>query len=163
LVRTHDVAGLDVAVDDALVVGRLERVEHVNTDASCVLGLEWSLRPDRFRERGSLDELHDDVGRALLIDDVEDRDDVRVAELGGGARLARGARLYGLALGHRNRGGQLDLFDCDLALQQCVVGHPHNTHAPLAEGVTECVASGHLSLADIFLRHPTSVTQLLGT
>ena len=53
---------------------------------------------DDLGEGARLDELHDEVRRAVLLGDVVDRDGAGVVEPGGGARLAAGALAQDLAL-----------------------------------------------------------------
>jgi len=77
--RDEDVRRLDVAVDEAVGVRRVECVgdlrrpgdELVRRDRSAV---------DPLLERRSFEELHHDERPALVIADVEDAADVRVAE-----------------------------------------------------------------------------------
>ena len=84
--RDEDVLGLQIAVDDALVVRGGEPLR----DLARVV--------DRFARRQraahaaaakrlALEQLRDDVGRAGVGADVVDGQDVRVVELAGGARL----------------------------------------------------------------------------
>src|SRR5947207_3054454 len=56
--RGHDVVGLTVAVDDAEVVGRLERGRHLGGDVRGPGKGQRSLAADQLRERLALGELH---------------------------------------------------------------------------------------------------------
>ena len=90
--RHEDVLGLEIAVDDAERVRRLERLEDLHRVLARRAHRELSLAVDDARERLALEQLHDDVGvpvrRAV---DVDDLDDVRAADLRGDARLLQEA------------------------------------------------------------------------
>ena len=92
VVAHHHVLGLDVAVDEPAPVGGRERARHVGEPADAGDGSGASVA-DRLAQRAALDELHDDVGRPVVLADVEDGDGVRVVERRGGARLAEEARV----------------------------------------------------------------------
>ncbi len=87
--REEDVLGLEVAVDDARGVGGGERAADLRGDAQRARHVERALALDHHAELNALEVLHDEVhgavGRGAGVGDV---DDVRVADLGGGARLA---------------------------------------------------------------------------
>ena len=89
-VRDDHVLRLDVAVDDAALVGVRERVGEREADPQHVAvrqlvgGLE-------LRERAALDQLGDEVAVAVLLAGVEQRDDRVVVEPRHGAGLALGA------------------------------------------------------------------------
>ena len=93
----HDVGRLDVAVDDAVGVRSRKRGGDLSTRLERRRHRQGALREDPI-ERRPLDELHGDEGRARLLVDVVDRDDVRVVEGGGRARL-----LHEPACGNRDR------------------------------------------------------------
>src|SRR5262249_8718550 len=84
-----EIAGLDVAMHDA----RLVRVREAGADFFDQL--EFAIDRQRWTEPEDLDErlaahvLHGDERKAVLFTDVVDRDDVRMAQASGGARLAR--------------------------------------------------------------------------
>ncbi len=99
--------GLHVAVDDALPVGGLEGAEQREPDVGGALRRQRAVGAHDLRQRAGLDELHDEVGRALLLHDVVDGDGARVVEPGGGPRLAAGALAQDVlvALGQPGREG----------------------------------------------------------
>ena len=84
----HDVRRLDVAVDHALLVGVLQSVG----EAGDQLGRLAEARPaggQQVGQRHALDEVADEVGGAVVLADLVDRDDRRMAQLGGAAGLAQ--------------------------------------------------------------------------
>ncbi len=86
LVGEEDVAGLQIAVDDAVGV----RVREAARDVACEPhGLERRHRasPEPLLERLAAEELQDEEGSALVDAVVVQRDDVRVVEPGGRLRL----------------------------------------------------------------------------
>ncbi len=94
-------------------------------------------------ERAALDELHhEDVAAALVVlDDVEQRDDVRVADRGGGARFAQHAHaVFGVAreIGHEH-------LDRDVAIEPLVARAPHLAHRAFAELRDEPIRSDQIA------------------
>jgi hypothetical protein len=88
---------------------------------------------DPLREGAAVDELHDDVGAFVLLDDVVDDDDVRVAEPGHRPGLPQGAfaQLPGRLL--RERGVEGQLLDRDTPTEEFVGGTPHDAHTAAAD------------------------------
>ena len=134
----HHVIGLDVAVHDAHAVGFFERVEHLVGDAH---RRRERQRPGRdvLGERLALDVLHRDeelaVGGAA---EVEERDDVRVAELADGAGFVEEAALgVGVV---RELAGQH--FERDVAVEQLLAGFVDDPHAAGGDLGDDFVAVG---------------------
>src|SRR3972149_3071303 len=89
-----DVARLDIAVDDAAVVGVLEGLASLRAYLEGLIDGEVMLRGlvDDVLDRASLHELLDEVGLVVLLADVVDGDNVRMgAEAAHGLSLAAGA------------------------------------------------------------------------
>ncbi len=86
VLRDHDVFGLQVPVNDPGLVRLGEAVGHLVGEVEQALGRQ---RPgmEHLAQRLAVDELHRDVDRGLVGADVVDRDDVRVVQGGGRARL----------------------------------------------------------------------------
>ena len=85
--RDEDVAGLHVAVDDAVAVGEAERGGDVRGDLGGAPGVQRALGADDLREAAALDVLHDDEVGAVLLAPVVDGHDVGVVEVGRGLGL----------------------------------------------------------------------------
>ncbi|MCU0723844.1 MAG: hypothetical protein MUC63_09570, partial [Planctomycetes bacterium] len=80
LLGDHEVGGLDVAVDHALLRGLREPLGRLD-DVVQRLGLgEGAPLGDEFLQGGAADELHGDEVEALLLAGVVDQDDVGVAQ-----------------------------------------------------------------------------------
>ncbi len=132
----EDVGGLDVAVHDAGRVGRRERERRLADDAPHLAGRHRAAADDGG-ERVTLDELHDEVGGAVVLAVVVDRGDVLVrhpravpglvAEPGGEGRVLGGVGPHHL--------------DGDVAAQHRVRGAPDVTHPPGGDALGEGVAA----------------------
>ena len=80
-------------------------------------------------ERPSLDALHHDVRNPVLLADVEDADDVRVREAGGGARLAHEPLTEDLVAAERLR----EALDRDVTAECLVPREVHRRHPAVTE------------------------------
>ena len=139
----HQVRGLEVAVEDAPLVGAVEARERVDGDRDGALDGERTVHGDDLRERAPAQVLHDHVGPAAFIAEVDDIDDVRVADAGRGARLALEALDGRFVL--RDRGVQQ--LDGHEAAQALVGGLVDRAHPAVAEHAHQLVAICH-QLAD---------------
>ena len=132
-VRVEDVGGFEVAVDEAVLVRVAEGLADLGGDLEGLLeGLGAA-----FLEAGAFDELHHEVGHALVLADVVHGDDVRVAEGGGGARLAEEA-FAGVA----DPGVCGENLDRHPALEVGIPGAEDDAHAATADLLVEAVAAG---------------------
>ena len=97
----QDVVRLHVAMDDAASVRVRERPRDLAQHARRVGRRERPARAEPLAERLALDVAHDEEDEAAGLADAMDRDDVRMREAGGRARLAHEslARLGGRARG----------------------------------------------------------------
>ena len=78
----EDVRGLDISMDQPLLVGVGHRGRHLRHQRHAPLGGQRSTRiGDDLLQRPPLDALHDDRQRFTFGHEVVDRDDVRVPEL----------------------------------------------------------------------------------
>ena len=93
--------------------------------------------PDVRAQRAALDVLHRDVRRAVVLEVVVDRDDVRVAQRAGDARLAQEA------LGERRVGRveRAELLERDEAVEVGLAGEVHHRHAAAADLAEDLVAA----------------------
>ena len=83
----HDVFGLEVAVVDALIVGRSQRAAHLMEDRGGASEVHSGGR-DQFAQRDAVDELHHQERRAFLgLAFVEYGDHARVVDAGEGFHL----------------------------------------------------------------------------
>jgi len=127
----HDVRRLDVAMHDREALRVVERVGH----------LRHQLRGRRVRQalafledllqRAALEQLHRDVGDALVHADVVDGDDVGVVEAAGRARLAQEALAHLVHDVGRQVGQQR--LDGHLALDERVDRPVHGAHRAAPE------------------------------
>ncbi len=103
----HDVAGLQVPVDDALPMRLVERVGDLDAVAQDLLGRQRAFA-EAVGERLALEVLHDEVVGVALAPDVVERADVRMRELRDRLRLALEAMarlLAGREVGGENLDG----------------------------------------------------------
>ncbi len=87
---------------------------------------------DHLVQTQALDELHDVIGRAVVLADAEDRHDVRVVELGGSLGLALEPQPLLVVADHL---GRQDL-QCHMAAERNLLGlvdHAHPAMADLAD------------------------------
>src|SRR5262249_1498978 len=129
----HDVARLDVAMDDALRVRVIERQARLGGDGCQVFRVPDGAGIEHLFERLAFDELHRDVGQTALFGDVVDGDDTRVGEDARRLRLAKEAAAKLFALLGQGQVAEADGFDGDEAADGGVLGFIHNTHGPAAE------------------------------
>ena len=136
----QEVAGLDVAVHDAVAVGVLKAQARLRDDRQGLVDAEVAVLAQELGARLAADVLHDEVVAAagLVHAEVEDLDDVRVDELGDREGLAAEARdellVVGQVLGQQLHG--------DLALEAAVEGEVDRRHPADAQASRELVAPG---------------------
>ena len=151
VVAEQDVAGLDVAVHHPGLVGGGQRVGHLAPDVRDALGVQRPVGDEGLGEAARGQVLHDQPRLPVVLDDVVDRDRVRVVQAGDHPRLAEHPAMglvAGLLVGTR---GQRHLFEGDLPLQALVLGPPHDAHRALPDARADAVALGdQLAL----VRHP---------
>ena len=132
--RHHDVARLQVAVDDPLGMGLGEPFGDLPAEADGLRQVEAAVA-DPLEEGRALDQLHDDPVPGLGLDDVVDVDDGRVVEPGGGLRLAPeppGGGRVPLA--------RQEVLDGQRTLKRLVEGAVDDPHAAGAETLLNPVA-----------------------
>jgi hypothetical protein len=123
------VRGLDVAVDEALLVRGVERLGDLGEELDRALRLERPLLGDDLGQVRALHVAHREEEDAGLLSCLVDGDDVRVIERGGDARLAQEALAKALVLRELGR----DHLERDLASQALLVGTVDRTHASSAD------------------------------
>ncbi len=126
--RDHHVPGLDVAVEDTVRVGILERVHQLNADIDNLVDRKPSPAEERRRAL-SLYILHHDVQALGVVEDVIHRGDVRMIELRGRAGFTQQADA---SVGGSDSGTG-DGFQRDTTTEPGVVSEVHFTHSTGAE------------------------------
>ena len=140
--RQEDVLGLQVAVDDAGGVGGREALRDLDRGGGDGLDRE---RPavEPVPERLALEELGDEVGDAVVAPDVEDGEDVRVAEPPDRLHLdLEPADPVGVG-----RAGPREDLDGDVAAEPGVPGAPDLAHPPRADAGRDFVRTELVSPA----------------
>jgi len=133
----QDVLRLDVPVDHPLAVGVVQRLRHLGRDPDGVADRQLLLAGEPVPERLARDEGHDVEDRALDLTGVEQRQDVRVLQVGGEPDLLKEA----LGSDHRRQLGPQDL-EGDLTVVPQVLCQVHRGHAALPQLPLEAVAVG---------------------
>jgi hypothetical protein len=127
--REKDVVALEVAVDDAEVVGAAERGAHLLEDVDAARERHRTAR-ELGAERRPDEVLHDEIELALFrLADVVDVDDVRVVDAVRGARLAEHPRTE-VRLAAQIRANELEGDD---AIDEDVARAIDDAHAAFAE------------------------------
>ena len=133
----QDVLGLDVAVDDAVAVRVVERRGDLGGDAHRVGHRQLLFAADPVADGLALDERHHVIEEAVGVARVDEPEDVRVLQVGGGLDLGEEA----LGADHGAEFGTQHL-DRHLAVVLDVVGQVDGGHAAGAELALEGVAVG---------------------
>ena len=89
VVGEHDVAGLDVAVDDAALVRVAEAFGSGPDDAGRLLGRQAFAGGQVLVQGPAVHQFHDDIVGVVIWTNLVDRDDVRVGQFRGAAGLAQ--------------------------------------------------------------------------
>jgi len=144
----HQVAGLDVAVNDSRFVRGAERLGGLRDHLERLLHVGKLRLGETLAERLALDELHHQVELIPFGADVVDRDHVGVLEAGGDARLALEARqdLFAIVAGGHRRD---DRLDGDRAVELRIDGAidgAHRSTAKLADDTVPTDRRGDLGL-----------------
>jgi hypothetical protein len=134
--RHEDVRRLDVAVDQPVPVGLVERAGDLADDRDGARRLERRLGLEDLAQVGALDVVHGHVQQPVLLAGVEDLDGVRVVDGGGEPALALEARPELVVLGHR----RLDQLERDAAPERQVRGAIHHGHAAAARHRVDAMA-----------------------
>ena len=133
----QDVLGLDVAMDDAALVGELEGGRDFLRQADRVVDRQLLLPGEAGAEGLALDERHDVIQETIGFARIDQAEDVGVLEAGGGLDLGEEA----VAADDGAQFGMEDL-DGDLTGVLEVLGEVDGGHAALAELALEAVAVG---------------------
>ena len=147
-VGEQHVAGLHVAVHDALLVGVVQGLGDVGRDTNRLALRERPVALDARGERLAVDELHDDGRRLSGVVDVVDADDHRVRQ------ACRGARLRDQALPRGDIGQEVRVepLHGHRPIELLVAGAPHLGASARGDALDEPV-----SVEDQLLRRPLVV------
>ena len=143
--RHKKVRGLDIAMDDALRLCRLQCIRDLNGEIQELL--RWQGRgtrrsyPQAVLKRLALQKLHDDEGLTFVLSNLVNRADIGVIECRGSLRFTL-EPFQGLSvLGEFFR----QEFQGDGALELGVLGLIDHTHAPAAQLLQDAVVGEGLT------------------
>ena len=128
----HDVAGLDVAMDDAALVGEREPFRDGGGDSHRLRRGE-AHRADEVAKIPSFEKLHRDERRVALAAHVVDRDDRRMADAARGTRFLHETRLVQVAVLRAAR--ERDRLDGHGAAERRILRAIDDAHGAAAEDV----------------------------
>src|SRR5256714_3841414 len=135
--RDHDVFRLEIPVDDAEVMCRMERIGDLFGDLSGAHRRQWALTSDDGVERLAIDVLHREIQRAVgHLAEIVDLRHVRMIDLAGVGGFAIESR--GGVARRRERG--IDDLHRALPPHAHVLGEVDPPHAPLANERQDLVA-----------------------
>ena len=123
-------------MDDPAAVRRVNRVGDGDRPGRRRVPRNWST-PQTFCERLTVDVFHDDERDVLLVADVMDRADIRMAELRDGPRLTLAARAPRGVVHHAGR----QHLDRDVAVQPRIVRPVDLAHPAGAEQAHDFVGT----------------------
>ncbi len=145
--RQEHVRRLDVAVDHALAMRIVERVEDLSHQAHGIGGLEPLAPFEALPQVAPGDVLHRDERRAGVLVEVVDRDDVRMIQTSRGLRLAAESREHDRRVLALKLVGA-DRLQRDDPLDHRIVGLVDDAHGPAAELAADLVLAQLLSHSD---------------
>ena len=125
----HDVAGLQVAVNDAAAVSFVERVGDFGANFQNLFGGKRAFG-ETVSKAFAFDAFHDQEISAVLRADVEEGTDVGMIQRGNGFGFALEAEF---ARGIRGKMRRQD-FDGDGAIEACIASAVDFTHSARAQG-----------------------------
>ena len=139
-IRHEDVRGLDVPVDDALGMSRVESVGDLDAQIEHRLDLQRPAR-DQVPKRLSLQQFHRDKGSPIGLINLVDGADVRMVQSGGSLGLpletAESLCVMGEVVGKELQG--------DMATELEVFRLVHHTHAPATDLAEDAVMGDRLT------------------
>ena len=140
----HDVLGLEVAVDDALLVRGGEALRDLLRDLDRARERQRAGRAQHLRQRLALDERHRQVLDAVDLAEVVNADDVLVGDLAREHELALEALLELLRGGRIRLRGRADHLDRDRDAELVIERLVDGAHAAGAEQLDDRVARADL-------------------
>ena len=150
----QDVGRLDVAVDEAVAVGGVERPADLRDDVRGPLGPQAPLGADERAQVGPVDVAHDDEQHAVVLARVVDGEDVGVLDRGGGLGLGDEAPAEVLVVGE----DRVDDLQRDRALQPELRRAVDDAHAAAAREGLDAVIGEDVAWRELPHRTVTSTT-----
>jgi len=123
-------------------LGGAQRRQHGEPDLRHPPGRQRAVLLHHVVQGAGPDQLHHDPGPALVLQDVIDRDHVRVAQPAAGAGLAHRALVELGPLLDRHVLREHDLLDRDVPMKHLIAGEPDPTHPAAADEARQPVAIG---------------------
>ena len=133
-IGNEDIGRLDVAMNDALLVRRVQRFGNVERNPQGLVGVQ-RIAVEHLEERVALHVLHHDVRTVAVLADFVHRADVGMVQSGSGARLAAKALQRGGVLDHVVR----QEFQRHEAAKIEVLGLVNQSHTPTANQFNNAV------------------------
>ena len=135
------VGGLDVTVHDPRAVGRGQGRGHLGADPRDLGHRHPAVLGEQLGQAAGGEVLHDQAGLAVVLDDVEDRDGVRVVQARGDPGLAHRPVRPDLGVRRVQPGSGVQALDRHVAAQALVEGPPDHAHAAGADLLDQPVAA----------------------
>ena len=132
--RDHDVAWLQITMNDTCFVRPAQRIGDVGAVPQHLISRQWSFRQN-VRKRLTLDELHHEVVNSVLVTDIVNRADVRMIETRDRSGLALETSSH---LRARSEIARQDL-DCDAAVEARIACAEYFAHAAGADARDDLV------------------------
>ncbi len=134
----HDIFGLDVPVDDPLVVRGRKAVGDLDSDIDGLLEADG---PPFLAQGLPVNQLHRDKHLAVVFGDIVDRADVRVVQRRRELRFLGEPYLFGIV--RRQPVGKK--LECHRAVELGIEGFVHHAHAPFAQLLKDFIVGYCLS------------------
>jgi hypothetical protein len=132
----HDVAGLQIAVDDALLVRVIQRQRHLTQRLFQLIHLGLAA-PDELLQAAPGQIAHDDIGQALVLAVIVDGQDVGMFQVGDDIHLALETFVKAGVVQQMTR----QHFDGNRAVHRLLAGAVHRRHAAPPDLVEDFVLS----------------------
>jgi len=156
------IGGFNVPVNDT---GRMRDAQCVQNAQAYLDYLAWRQRPclvDEVSQGTAREQFHDDPRTAVIFDDIVDGDNAGMVKPSRRTGLLHATGACQLLIVLRHGGGEHDLLNGNVAVQDLVVSAPDNPHPTLTDGRSQAVPSSDQPIGppwhDKRLRHTRSRT-----
>ena len=133
VLMNHDVGRLDVAMNDSLLVGVVERGGDLPQNAEQRIFVGSLCRSQHIFEGRAIDELHEDVGQAVLFENVVNGHDSGVRKDSGGLGFAKESLTEAFAFRFLGEIVEPDALDGDDPADGGVLGLVDNAHGTASQ------------------------------